>query len=147
MAYVVDNESRAHLVDRYLPLRASLKTGREVELVLLKAPHDDRDLAALKDTFAQVIEEGTSYPQRGPVTMESFKEYYLSHDVFVLRDASERGEGGRGEILGAFYVKPNFPGRCSHICNHGFLVPSKFRGMSVGTVMAKFSLPLSKLLG
>lgn len=25
-------------------------------------------------------------------------------------------------VAGCFYVKPNFPGRCSHVCNGGFIV-------------------------
>jgi len=141
MAYVVKAESRAHLVESHLPFPARLKGGREVALDLLSEPYDDKDLVALKGIFAEVIEEGVSYPQDGEVTLESFKAYYLSHDVFVLRDAAS------GDILGAFYIKPNFPGRCSHICNHGFLVPSHSRGLGIGTVMAKLSLPLTKALG
>ena len=39
--------------------------------------------------------------------------YFLSHAAFVVRDVAS------GAVLGAFYVKPNFPGRCSHICNGG----------------------------
>ena len=97
-----------------------------------------------------MIEEGRTYPQEGPVDdVEGFKAYYLSHDVFVLRDVKAREEtNGQGNsILGAFYVKPNFPGRCDHICNHGFLVPSKYRGKGIGSFLAKYSLPLTKLLG
>ena len=47
-------------------------------------------------------------------------QHAVGHEVFVLKDvaASAQGEGGEG-ILGAFYIKPNFPGRCNHICNHG----------------------------
>uniref|UniRef100_A0A7S2X0S0 N-acetyltransferase domain-containing protein n=1 Tax=Chloropicon primus TaxID=1764295 RepID=A0A7S2X0S0_9CHLO len=141
MAYVVDLESRSHLVEHVLPLRGKLKTGQLVELSLLKKPFDMGDFQALHEIFEEIIEEGVSYPQQGPVTAEAFRVYYTSHDVFVLREASSR------EILGAFYVKPNFPGRCSHICNHGFMVPSRFRNRGIGTVMARHSLFLSKLLG
>ena len=26
-----------------------------------------------------------------------------------------------------FYVKPNFPGRCAHVCNGGFITKKNFR--------------------
>ncbi len=50
------------------------------------------------------------------MTLEEFKAYYLSHDVFVLKNYETN------EFLGSFYIKPNFPGRCSHYSNGGFLV-------------------------
>lgn len=34
--------------------------------------------------------------------------------------------------LGTYYVKPNYPGRSSHVCNAGFLVGKAARGKGVG---------------
>ena len=44
--------------------------------------------------------------------------------------AGRKGEeGGRGDeeasVLGTFYIKPNFPDRCAHICNGGFITEEK----------------------
>ncbi|KAF2219946.1 histone acetyltransferase-like protein [Elsinoe ampelina] len=51
----------------------------------------------------------------------------------------ERVNGGRWEetCLGTFYVKPNYPGRSSHVCNAGFLVSEGARGKGVGRVMGE----------
>lgn len=39
--------------------------------------------------------------------------------------------------LGSFYVKPNYPGRSSHVCNAGFLVAPASRNRGVGKEMGK----------
>ena len=49
----------------------------------------------------------------------NFKSYYFSYDVFVLKNENE--------VIGCFYIKPNFPDKCSHFCNGGFLVSKKYR--------------------
>lgn len=50
-------------------------------------------------------------------------------------------------FLGTFHVQPNYPGRCSHNCNAGFLVSTKARGKRVGTEMAKVYLKWAPQLG
>ena len=39
--------------------------------------------------------------------------------------------------LGSFYVKPNYPGRSSHVCNGGFLVTDAARNKGVGRLMGE----------
>ncbi len=39
--------------------------------------------------------------------------------------------------LGSFYIKPNYPGRSSHVCNAGFLVTEKARNRGVGMVLGR----------
>ncbi|PWN41217.1 hypothetical protein IE81DRAFT_324829 [Ceraceosorus guamensis] len=34
----------------------------------------------------------------------------------------------------AYYIKPNYPGRSSHLCNAGFLVPPSARGSGLGSL-------------
>jgi ribosomal protein S18 acetylase RimI-like enzyme len=36
-----------------------------------------------------------------------------------------------------YYIKPNYPGRSSHMCNGGFLVPSSTRGLGLGRIAAR----------
>jgi len=37
----------------------------------------------------------------------------------------------------AYYIKPNYPGRSSHLCNGGFMVPSATRGLGLGRIAAR----------
>ncbi len=39
--------------------------------------------------------------------------------------------------LGSFYIKPNYPGRSSHVCNGGFLVTDAARNRGVGRLMGE----------
>ena len=57
--------------------------------------------------------------------MDAYRGYFLSHAAFVVRalepGVDADGQTSRaGDIIGCFYVKPNYPGRCSHVCNGGF---------------------------
>ncbi|KXS10594.1 hypothetical protein M427DRAFT_61954 [Gonapodya prolifera JEL478] len=71
--------------------------------------------ASLRELLNLEIRDGETYPQETELDPQRFSAYFLSYDAFAARDASS------GELLGCFYIKPKFPGRCSHICSAGFL--------------------------
>lgn len=79
-------------------------------------------------------------PQREKVNLMEFKNYFLCHKAYVVKNL-------QNEILGSFYIKPNFPGRCSHICNAGFIVRKDVRGNGIGKFMGSQMLILAKQLG
>lgn len=37
----------------------------------------------------------------------------------------------------SYYIKPNYPGRSSHLCNGGFMVPHAMRGLGLGTIAGR----------
>ena len=43
--------------------------------------------------------------------------------------------------------QPNYPGRSSHICNGGFVVPSRWRGMKIGVNLGRAFLYYAPKLG
>lgn len=49
----------------------------------------------------------------------------------------EAGEDWHRLCLGTFYIKPNYPGRSSHICNGGFIVTDAARNKGVGRLMGE----------
>ena len=51
--------------------------------------------------------------------------------VEEVTQMEERGVDWARECLGSFYVKPNYPGRSSHVCNGGFLVTDAARNRGV----------------
>ena len=92
----------------------------------------------LHKTFADELERGLTYPQEirpgEPYTLEAFQAYYFAADVLVaVIVGSANGEVTDGEevklsieeaihgktleesIAGCYYVKPNYPGRSSHV--------------------------------
>ena len=84
--------------------------------------------------------QGLTYPQKELLTEKEFNDYFLPADGFLVR----RADSPENELLGAFYIKKNFPGRCSHICNAGFLVKEGWRGYGIGRFMGETMLKLAK---
>jgi hypothetical protein len=93
-------------------------------------------IETLYSAFAVELERGLTYPQES-VTTDGFSAYFFAADVIVgvltsidkvpnkINDGDEveiniddaRGERGWEEcITGFYYVKPNYPGRSSHVC-------------------------------
>ncbi|EPQ55084.1 acyl-CoA N-acyltransferase [Gloeophyllum trabeum ATCC 11539] len=123
--------------------------------------------------FAEEVDGGLTYPQEvapGEVyTREAFEAYFFAADVFVAIvgdgdtsqiDTVEDGREvalGLGEAKGArewrdcvagfYYVKPNYPGRSSHICNAGFVIPPTHRGRRYGPVLGRSYLHYAPQLG
>lgn len=61
--------------------------------------------------------------------------------------ARNEEEHERLEVWGAFYIKPNFPGRCSHVCNGGFITDPRRRRRGVARLMGHAFLRFARDLG
>ena len=95
----------------------------------------------LYKVFLEVIKEGSSYPQLLPYKYEDFLDYFFPKNSIVL--ICKEGSN----IAGGFYLKPNFPGRCSHIANAGYIVKKEYRGKKIGLYLGKLSIDIAKELG
>lgn len=138
----------------YLPMESTIKNGARVEV----APFQEQDWPTGMELMNLIIREGKTWPFDEEFdTMDAYRAYFLSHAAFVVR-AKDDSSGApqsdlngiqynAGEILGCFYIKPNFPGRCSHICNGGFITTPKFRKMGVATIMGKSFMKIARDLG
>jgi L-amino acid N-acyltransferase YncA len=110
-------------------------------------PHEQESVRELLNGF---VNEGLTYPQAQPLSEQEFFAYWMSRDAFAVRTVCETirdaGQEHQG-ILGAFYLKPNFPGRCSHICNAGFIVQPAMRGQGIGRLMGEAMLAIAPTKG
>merc|ERR1719319_163909 len=97
----------------------------------------------------EVICDGQYWPFDKLLDKDGYRNYYLGGSAFVVRsvDESKEREIQKGEVLGTYYIKPNFPGRCSHICNGGFIVSKKCRGQGVATIMGASYVHFAKKHG
>ncbi|KAI9203161.1 acyl-CoA N-acyltransferase [Polychytrium aggregatum] len=124
-----------------LPIVDRLKDGAAVRIERVDAVSAHAALIPeLRQLLNYEIEQGNTYPQEEPLDPTTFEAYFLSYDAFVALDEA-------GSLLGTFYVKPNFPGRCSHICNGGFLTHMDHRGRGVGKVMGRAFVKIAPSLG
>jgi hypothetical protein len=98
-----------------LPLPVQLRDGEEAFIdrllevsIALKEITWKKDYADARQLLNTVIEEGQTYPHLNTLDEDGFKGYFVSHDAFCLKLR------GSDELMGMFYIKPNFPGRCRY---------------------------------
>ncbi|CEL05466.1 Putative Histone acetyltransferase HPA2 [Aspergillus calidoustus] len=141
----------------FTPIKTTLKTGKAVTLYpITNGPSSlpQSLLRFLHAEFSAEIERGCTYPMEEAMDFEKFGEYWFGvFGVVALLDSGSGGERLSGErdwereCLGTFYIKPNYPGRCSHVCNAGFLTTGAARNQGVGIVMGKAYLQFAPWLG
>lgn len=130
---------------------------------------------ALRANFNETIEQGDTYPFERTMDRDAFEGYFFAYDVVVgiLVEPKVASEDGSEVLLadvldaphsaslydllstiawpaqlgGYYYVKPNYPGRSSHICNAGFVVPTASRGLRLGSVLGRSYLRVAPALG
>ncbi|KAL7547291.1 hypothetical protein ACHAWF_010621 [Thalassiosira exigua] len=120
-----DGKHGHQLLEHLIPYRATLKDGRHVEVDFFRHyPSDieEDEWFAGMALMNLVIREGRSWPfEEDFSSVEDWRGYFLSHTAFVVRaldngmDAAKRNSSSQGEILGCFYIKPNFPGLMGNI--------------------------------
>ena len=97
------------------------------------------------------IEKGDTYPMTQPMPVQTFAAYWFQNfgcvmlmgevvDATQVINMEEAGTRWEEVCLGSFYVKPNYPGRSSHVCNAGFLVTQVARNKGVGRLMGEVYL-------
>ncbi|PPJ54693.1 hypothetical protein CBER1_06017 [Cercospora berteroae] len=114
--------------------------------------------AYLCELLNREIEKGDTYPMMDGLALSAFAPYWFANfgAIMVMGDISspeeitrmeERGVDWAKLCLGSFYVKPNYPGRSSHVCNGGFLVTDAARNRGVGRLMGEVYLEWAPKLG
>lgn len=123
------------------PVDARLKDGTPIRL----SQAGGADVEPLRRLYAAIVAEGTSYPHERPPDGEEFLDYWIRGKSTVVARLRE-GEGA-GELLGAFYLKPNWPGRARRVANAGFIVAPAWRNRGLGWLLGATMLQHAKDLG
>lgn len=124
------------------PLEARLRDGQPVSLRLA----GEESVGPLKELYRMVVEEGTSYPHDRFPNHEDFLDYWFSGKSTVAAYLS--GEtAGTGQLVGAFYLKPNWPGRARLVANAGFVVAPAWRRQGLGWLLGATMLRYARDLG
>ncbi|GKT55834.1 acetyltransferase [Colletotrichum tofieldiae] len=99
------------------------------------------------------IEGGDTYPMMDPMPADKFGAYWFQNFGAIMllgniehADLTDDMDWSR-ECLGSFYIKPNYPGRSSHVCNAGFLVTDASRNRGVGRLMGECYIDWAPKLG
>lgn len=122
------------------PVEARLKDGSPVEVVLAS----EGDIEPLRALYQTIVSEGQSYPHERMPDREEFLEYWIRGKSTVVAYSRDRS---RSDMLGAYYLKPNWPGRSRHVANAGFIVTPVWRRKGLGWLLGALMLRHAKDLG
>ncbi|OQN98939.1 hypothetical protein B0A48_15285 [Cryoendolithus antarcticus] len=114
--------------------------------------------AYLCELLGREIVKGDTYPMIDPIPLANFGPYWFANfgaimlvgDIGSAEEVVEMEREGvdwAKQCLGSFYIKPNYPGRSSHVCNGGFLVTDAARNRGVGRLMGECYLDWAPRLG
>ncbi|KAK6524647.1 hypothetical protein TWF281_011550 [Arthrobotrys megalospora] len=136
------------LPSKILPFSKTLKDGTKVVITPWINGYTDAPPRAMVETLCEEmngeIESGDTYPIDEAMGVEAFQSYWFGNFAAVVTVDEDAAEG---TLLGSFHIKPNYPGRCSHVCNGAFLTAKAARGRGVGKIMAETFLVYAPLLG
>ena len=99
------------------------------------------DLDAAAEIWNEVIRDGNAFAEEECLTLEeALKLFSTQSYVGVAEDAN-------GEVVGAYILHPNYPGRLGGICNASFAVRKAHRGKHVGEKLVKDCIEKAKTIG
>ena len=122
-------------------LLSKLKNGKRLADNIVFILCKENEQKELYELFLEIIKEGNSYPQILPYSFTDFLSYFFPTNSKVLICKKDN------KIIGGFYIKPNFPGRASHIANCGYIIKKEYRGKGIGFHLGKHSIDIAKELG
>jgi ribosomal protein S18 acetylase RimI-like enzyme len=101
----------------------------------------ESDKPAIWQIIHAVISTGDTYVFDPETPKDEMLDYWLAPEkhVYVAEDD--------GEIVGTFWLKPNYPGLGAHVCNAAYMVAPDASGKGIGRQMAEFSLDEARRLG
>jgi L-amino acid N-acyltransferase YncA len=105
------------------------------------------DSEAIWEIFQAVIQTGDTYVYRPDTPREALADLWLASTMqtYVAEDDDQTAIESR--ILGTYILKPNYPGRGSHVANASYMVHPAAQGLGIGTTMAAHSLVEARRLG
>lgn len=123
------------------PIEARLQDGTPIRLELA----DEQDVEPLRRLYRVIVEEGVSYPHDRMPDHDEFLDYWFrgKHTVAAYGASEARGS----DLAGAFYLKPNWPGRAGHVANAGFIVAPEWRNRGLGRLLGETMLDYARSLG
>jgi GNAT superfamily N-acetyltransferase len=91
--------------------------------------------------LASVIAEGDTYALDPATTRDEGLAFW--YQAGARRYVADSG----GRVVGAYFLRPNQPGRGSHVANAAYLVAAEARGKGVGRAMGEHSIREARRLG
>lgn len=107
-------------------------------ILRLFAQEDEESLSKI---FQEIVESGNQVFYECSSMQEFYRQFFGHQSQVYIAHTPER------ELVGGFFIKPNFSGRSKHIANAAYMIRSTHRGQGIGTLLVQASLELAKHLG
>ena len=91
--------------------------------------------------FSEVVSAGDTYAYPVDISREDARQIWLDKPDTTFLVEKE------GEVLGTYYLKTNQDGPGKHVCNCGYMVSSRARGMGLATKMCQHSQDVARQMG
>ena len=101
----------------------------------------EHDKPAIWHIINAVISTGDTYVFDPETPEDEMLDYWFAPDKHVYVAEND------GEIIGTFWLKPNYTGLGSHVCNAAYMVAPSAFGKGIGRQMAEISLDEARRLG
>ena len=152
-------------LSKCLPIRVVLpwkgsQRAATIDLLPLSDPASAPTIGSIHKLLNYEIVQGNTYPFEKQMERDAFFAFYCPGVVLAMRwDPSPNVVHSSSKnssvvlnvedplFVGSFFIKPNYPGRSSHICLGGFLVMPQYRGCGMGTKLGEAFLRVAPLLG
>ena len=85
--------------------------------------------------------------QQGDSLVHESIEEEVAYSIWFGQSVNSFVAEDGGRIVGAYYLRPNFPGRGSHIANATYLVEQQSRGRGIGRMLGLHSIDTAPDLG
>ena len=99
------------------------------------------DWKMLWTMFRQVLDRGDAFMHETMEPEDAFGVWFGGN----VRSFVAVGESG--DLEGAYFLQPNFPGRGSHVANGTYLVNERCRGAGVGRRLGEHSIEIARDAG
>ncbi|MFO0800384.1 MAG: GNAT family N-acetyltransferase [Gemmataceae bacterium] len=99
------------------------------------------DAEAIWAIFRAVVAAGDAYPFPDDFSREQALAYWFAPGTHV------RVAEADGRVVGSYTVRPNQPGRASHLANGAYLVDPAARGTGIGRALGDDSVQECRRLG
>ena len=99
------------------------------------------DTEGAAEIWNEVIRDGNAFAEEECLTLEEASMLFSAQSYVGI------AEDAYGEIVGAYILHPNYPGRLGGICNASFAVRKSRRGEHIGEKLVKDCIEKAKTTG
>lgn len=153
-AHFTPHYSTQYNIERVLIHIEDLATSATIHPVANVNEVPGQLLQFLFQEYNDEVNRGDTQPFFEPLTLEEFKGYWFGQfvGIMVIGDATEfdpnlTADDWSKRCLGSFFIKSNYPGRCSQVCTMNLLVNAGIRKRGIGFFLCECFVRWAPMLG